>query len=186
MVELVYTWVLNTQAARPCGFESRPTHHVVRERRGLPNMNIFFATSNRYKITSAQAALAPLGHVVEMIEMDFSEGRAEDPKEIAIDKAKQAWERLQKPVIVEDGGFFIEALGGFPMTHVKFSLQTLGVKNILKMLKGETNRNAEWRMSLAYVYGDDQIETFTFVNKGHLTEEIRPALRECWTDYWRI
>lgn len=149
-------------------------------------MIIFFATSNRHKVASARAALSPLGHTVEMIEMEFTEGREEDPKIIAIDKAKQAWEYLHKPVIVEDGGFFIDALGGFPMTHVKFSLQTLGVKHILKMLEGETNRSAEWRMSLAYVFGDDRVETFTFVNRGHLTQDIRPELRECWTDFWRI
>lgn len=89
-------------------------------------------------------------------------------------------------MIVEDSGFFIEALGGFPMTHIKFSLQTIGVKNILKALIGERNRKAYWKMVVAYVSGKNKFKKFTFLEKGELAHELKPIRRIMMSDYWRI
>jgi len=103
-----------------------------------------------------------------------------------LEKAEQAFHLLKKPVLVDDGGFFIRALGGFPKTQVKFSLNTLGIVPIMKMLDGVKDRHAEWRMSVAYVYGPDKHKVFTFVEKGRIADKIRPAKRTCMSDYWRI
>lgn len=149
-------------------------------------MKVYFATSNEGKVKNAQTTLAPFGIEVEQIAMDLIESRAEDPADIALEKAKQAFKELKHPIIVEDSGFFIESLGGFPMTHIKFSLKTLGVKNILKMLRGVKNRNAEWRMTLAYVQSEKKFKTFTFVEKGRIAQSLRPIKRSMMSDYWRL
>lgn len=88
--------------------------------------------------------------------------------------------------MVEDSGFFIEALGGFPMTHVKFSLKTLGIEHILKMLRGAESRRAEWRMTLAYVAGKNRYKTFTYIERGEIATRKRPIKRAMMSDYWRI
>jgi len=149
-------------------------------------MNIYFVTTNKRKVKNAQAALKKHGIKVIQIEIELVESRSEDPKQIALEKAKQAYDQLKKPVIVEDSGFFISALDGFPMTHVKFSLQTLGINYILKMLKGEKDRSAEWRMSVAYVSGKDRCKTFTFIESGEIAKSPRPIKRKMMSDYWRI
>lgn len=149
-------------------------------------MKIFFATSNKAKIEWAQLALKKFGIEVVQLEMELVESRHEDPAEIALEKARQAYTLIKKPLMVEDGGFFIEALNGFPMTHVKFSLKTLGVPGIMKLLKGEKNRKAEWRMTVALVLGGKKHRTFTFVDKGEIAEKVRPVERKCMSDYWRI
>ena len=132
-------------------------------------MTVYFATSNAGKVVNAKKALAPFGIEVKQLNIDLIESRAEDPADIALEKAQQAFARYKKPLIVEDSGFFIKALGGFPMTHIKFSLKTVGIKNILKMLRG-SKRDAEWRMSLAYVWGPGKHKVFTFHNFDALTE----------------
>ena len=149
-------------------------------------MTIYFATSNEGKVRNAQAALKKFGITVKQIQMDLVESRAEDPAEIAREKAEQAFRELKKPVMVEDSGFFIDALDGFPMTHIKFSLKTLGIQNILKMLRGVTNRRAEWRMTVAYAYGPKKSKSFTFIEKGELAKSPRPIKRIMMSDYWRI
>lgn len=149
-------------------------------------MKVYFATSNEGKVEKARQALKKFGIEVEQIAIDLIESRAEDPADIAMEKAKQAFAELGKPVIVEDSGFFIEALNGFPMTHIKFSLKTLGIANILKLLEGVANRNAEWRMSLVFVRGENDVRTFTYVKKGEIATEIRPVNRPMMSDYWRI
>lgn len=147
---------------------------------------IYFATSNEAKVKNAQASLASFGFTVKQIPMELAESRAEDPQDIALEKARQAYTKLKKPVIVEDSGFFIDALGGFPKTHIKFSLSTLGITNILKMLRGVKNRGASWRMSVAYVSGKEKFETFTFVERGEIATRLRKISRETMSDYWRI
>ncbi|MFZ6014789.1 MAG: non-canonical purine NTP pyrophosphatase [Patescibacteria group bacterium] len=149
-------------------------------------MIVYFATSNKGKVENAKLALKQFNIHVRQIDMDLAESRSEDPAEIAMEKAKQAYAKLKKPVIVEDSGFFIHALGGFPMTHIKFSLKTIGIKNILKMMQGVNNRKADWRMTLAYVYGKGKYKPFTFVEKGLIAEKLRPVKREMMSDYWRI
>ena len=138
-------------------------------------MKVYFATSNTSKVANAQAALAPFGIAVEQIAIDLVESRSEDPAVIALEKARQAYAKLRRPVIVEDSGFFIRALGDFPKTHIRLSLNTLGVANILKMLKGVKDRHAEWRMTLAYVSGPHQFKTFTYVERGEIAKSRRPV-----------
>ena len=147
---------------------------------------VYFATSNRQKVNNAATALRRYGLDVVQIEIDLIESRAEDPVLIALEKAQQAYEQCKKPVLVEDSGFFIHALGGFPMTHIKFSLKTIGIANIMKMMHEVSDRRAEWRMTLAYVWGKGKHQTFTFIEKGTIAKEIRPVKRAMMSDYWRI
>jgi XTP/dITP diphosphohydrolase len=149
-------------------------------------MIIYFATSNAGKVTNAQAALKPFGILVKQLKVDLVESRAEDPAEIALEKAKQAYTKYKKPLMVEDSGFFIEALGGFPMTHIKFSLKTMGVDGILRAMRGAKSRACEWRMTVAYVYGPGKHKTFTFVEKGVIAHKPHPVLRPMMSDYWRL
>ena len=114
-------------------------------------------------------ALKPFGIRVEQVQIELAESRSEDPTDIAFEKAKQAYALLKQPVIVEDSGFFVEGRRcGFPMTHVKFSLRTLGIRNILKMLKGVKN---QWRMTVAFVYGKNKYKTFASRGRWHHIED---------------
>jgi len=152
----------------------------------MPTKVIYFATSNPGKVANAAAALGPFGIAVRQAEVELAESRAEDPAEIALEKAKQAYKKFRKPLMVEDSGFFIEALGGFPMTHIKFSLKTLGIDGILRAMRGAKSRRCEWRMTLAYVNGPGKHKTFTFVEKGVIAEKPRPVKRPMMSEYWRL
>ncbi len=149
-------------------------------------MQIIFVTSNKGKVKNAKEALIKYGLKVKQKSLNLTESRSEDPAEIALEKAKEAYAKFKHPVIVEDSGFFIEDLGGFPMTHIKFSLKTLGIDNILKMLKNSKNRKAQWRMTLAYVWSKNKYKTFTFIEEGEISESKRKIKREMMSDYWRI
>jgi XTP/dITP diphosphohydrolase len=147
---------------------------------------IYFVTSNAGKVANADTALRPFGIAVEQININLIESRSEDSAEIALEKARQAYAECGKPLIVEDSGFFIKALCGFPMTHIKFSLKTIGIKNIITILQDVTDRRAEWRMTLAYVLGKNKFHSFTFIEKGEIARQIRPIKRPMTSDYWRI
>ncbi len=149
-------------------------------------MLLRFVTSNTSKVEQAHKALLKFGISVEQWDADLVESRAEDPADIAREKAMQAFKLCNEPVIVEDSGFFIHALGGFPMTHVKFSLKTLGIENILKMMEGASDRSCSWRRSVAYATGPGECRVFTLVEAGELALEPREIKRPLMSDYWRL
>lgn len=149
-------------------------------------MQILFVTSNKGKVRNAREALRKYNVSVRQFNMNLVESRSENPSIIAQEKAKQAFRLLRKPVMVEDSGFFIKALGGFPKTHVRFSLATLGVENILQMLKGKKDRWAEWKMTVAFADVSGRCKLFTFREHGEIASTLRPKKRPVMSDYWRI
>lgn len=112
---------------------------------------IIFVTGSEMKVRHANEALVGTGFKLTAQKLDIIEPRAEDPQEVVIEKALQAIKLINKPLIVEDSGIFIDYLNGFPKTFVHFAESTIGVKNIVKIMEGITNRNAEFRQSLAYI-----------------------------------
>lgn len=139
--------------------------------------SILFVTGNLVKVKHARVALRPFGlRVVQKQVQGFIEPRAEDPEGVSAEKALQAYQILQRPLMVEDSGLYIRGLQGFPKTYVHFSLETLGVRKILKMMEGEADRYAEFRQSLAYIDGSlPEPVVFSYVDGGYRVVEALAA-----------
>jgi inosine/xanthosine triphosphate pyrophosphatase family protein len=65
-------------------------------------MVILYATGNQDKFKRAQLQLEPYGISVEQKDLPLVELQKFDGEQIAIDKANQAFELLQAPVMVSD------------------------------------------------------------------------------------
>jgi len=133
----------------------------------IKTKNIIFVTGNPVKILHANTALKNLGFSVVGQKLEIIEPREEEPEKVVVEKAFQAFQQLKKPLIVEDSGIFISALGGFPKTFVHFALDTIGIKNILKLMEGTEDRSAEFRQSLAYIEpGMAEPKVFSYIDGG--------------------
>ena len=78
-------------------------------------MNIRYITSNPHKIESANRNLSSFNITVEGIKLEnIQEIQTDNIEEISINKAKQAYSQINKPLIVSDSGWSIPALNGFP------------------------------------------------------------------------
>ncbi|HMS93239.1 MAG TPA: non-canonical purine NTP pyrophosphatase [Candidatus Saccharibacteria bacterium] len=119
-------------------------------------MNIIFATSNTGKVTSLKYHLKRHSvHVtVQQRPLDLIEPQADTAKEIARVKARQAWEQLHQPILVDDSSFHITALNGFPGPYIKPMLQTVGIGGILRLMEGYDDRSAAFISSLVYIDKD--------------------------------
>lgn len=95
---------------------------------------IVFVTHNKGKIESAKKALKNVNFKV--FEYDLEEPRSDDIKYISKIKVEEAYKIVNKPCISMDSGFFIEALNGFPRAFVNHTLETIGIKGILKLMAG--------------------------------------------------
>lgn len=92
-------------------------------------------------------------------------------QEIAQHKLEQAYEKLHKPVLIEDLSLEFEGLNGLPGTFVKFFLETLPLQDICDLLKGKT-RIATVKSVIGYKDGD-QTKLFEQVSCGTISETPR-------------
>jgi XTP/dITP diphosphohydrolase len=74
--------------------------------------------------------------------------------EIAREKARYAYERLSRPLIVDDTGFCISALAGFPGPYAAYVLDTIGIAGILRLMEGEKDRSAWFETAIAFADAD--------------------------------
>ena len=102
-------------------------------------LEVYFVTSNSGKVQSLQASLDKLNApvTVKQYTMKLDEIQADDPEEISQQKARDAFKELKKPLVVEDSGFCINALNGFPGVYTHFILETIGADGIIKLMEGK-------------------------------------------------
>ena len=127
--------------------------HNKRKEKNKMGEEIVFVTHNIGKIKSAEKCFKNLKFTTFNYELD--EPRSDDIKEIATAKVKQAYEIVKRPCIALDTDFRIDALNGFPRAFVNFSLDTIGIEGILKLMEGKENRNCAFHECLAYHDGNE-------------------------------
>lgn len=80
---------------------------------------IIFATGNDRKIHEATSVLTQYGITIDPTKVECDEIQDIDPAQIAMAKARAAFDVLNQPVVVSDTSWSIPALGGFPGGYMK-------------------------------------------------------------------
>ncbi len=135
----------------------------------IKGMELCFVTGNENKIKEARAILEV---PIEIVKLDLPEIQSLDPKKVVGYKAAAAYEKLKKPLIVEDVSFSVEAWNGFPGPFIKFVEKAGGNELLLKMMSGENNRKARAIATIGLHTGKE-IVFFSGEVKGQITEGIR-------------
>jgi XTP/dITP diphosphohydrolase len=99
--------------------------------------NWVFVTSNPNKWQEAQRIL---GHAIERVDFELPEVQAETVAEVALAKVRAAYDRLKRPVIVEDAGVELLGLGGFPGPYIKYWEKLGGLASICRAADGLGDR----------------------------------------------
>ena len=151
---------------------------------------IIFVTGNKGKQKSAQKAFENSDVKLSCYEYDYDEPKVNDIDFITESKVKQAYEKVGKPCISIDAGFYIRSYPGdpnFPGAFPKRNLlDTMGVKGLLKNMEGVEDRYCYFKQCLAYYDGED-LKFFYSISKGELTKEIRGEdTYEKWSDLWYV
>lgn len=101
---------------------------------------IYFVTTNKGKFELIQRVLQEYGVSLEQKKIELTEPESDSLKEIALEKARQAFEKIRQPLIVEDTGFYLEAFKGFPGQHSKWVFQKIGFQGFFKLLAGKSRK----------------------------------------------
>ena len=143
---------------------------------------IYFITSNQRKFTSLQELLQPLDIDLQRLDYDFNEGRGLDIQTIARSKLAQAKKAFPgKRLIVDDRGFFIPVLKGFPGPFVKLLLDSFSYPGIIKLMQGETDRRAIFSFAVGYFDGKED-HIFVADEEGFIIDEPRGDNLHGWTE----
>ena len=115
---------------------------------------IYFVSNNLNKYSEIESMLND-----KIIDLDLKfckqyiiEIQDEKIENIAMEKAKSAYNIVKKPILIEDDGLFINSLKGFPGQYSKFIFKSIGNKGIIRLLKGSSDRSAFFKS--IFVYND--------------------------------
>lgn len=99
--------------------------------------DLFFVSSNSHKYRESKFILDSLGINLGFIKSNLEEIQSNSLDTIATAKARHAFSKFKKPVIIEDDGLFIDSIDGFPGPYSSYVFKTIGNKGILNLLKND-------------------------------------------------
>lgn len=151
---------------------------------------IHFITSNQGKIKSLENTLKLQNIDVTVLakNLDIMEPQFDSVQEVSKFKAETAFKIIKAPVLVEDGGFSVFSLNGFPGVYTKYVLKTLGADGILRLMQGNNDRRAKFISVATYV--NEEGKVFQFEREGGEFEISENKMDKqspfAWSELWKI
>ena len=133
---------------------------------------LYFVTGNDLKFRTAQRICAPRN--VKLIQQDIEtvEIQAESGEPIARHKANEAFQKLQRPVVVTDDTWVVPGLRGFPGPYMKSVNHWFTAEDWLRLTLPLDDREIIMRQVAVYQDEHEQV-MFSVDIKGTLLKEIR-------------
>ncbi|MEX0593416.1 MAG: RdgB/HAM1 family non-canonical purine NTP pyrophosphatase [Balneolaceae bacterium] len=134
------------------------------------------ASANPHKARELREIVAPLGLDVQTLADLNLDGQVEEDQETlegnALKKARYWHDRTGWPVLADDTGLEVEALGGAPGVYsARYAGEEAddwkNVSKLLRELEGETNRAARFRTVIARVNESGE-QTYEGICSGHI------------------
>lgn len=128
-------------------------------------------TGNAHKAAEVAAFFHGTAEITHIF-LDLPEHRSDNVGEIARGKAGYAYEQLKTPLIVDDTGFFIDALNGFPGPYAAYVLNTIGNSGVLKLMEGREDRTARFVTAIAFA-DENGVRVFKGIIEGRVAHAPR-------------
>tara|TARA_B110000977_G_scaffold10596_1_gene13864 strand:+ start:7307 stop:8119 length:813 start_codon:yes stop_codon:yes gene_type:complete len=153
------------------------------------NSEVVFVTGNAGKVARLELALGlfcgsreagdelnknepDICHVsVTQIDLDIPEIQADTVAEVAMAKALDSFKELKKPLLVHDCGLCIASLNDWPGPYTKNVNDKLGTDGLLRLLEGETDRQARWDDTIVFVDESGHATTFQLGTSEEFSSE---------------
>jgi len=130
---------------------------------------LMVATGNEKKAKEIEGIC---GIPAECVKLDIPEIQSLDVVEVARAKAAAAYTEVKAPVVVDDTGISVDALGGLPGALVSWFLDTIGPSGIVKLMADQQNRTAI--VSTAIGYADENgVHVFVGKVEGTISKSLR-------------
>ncbi|MBY8998928.1 MAG: XTP/dITP diphosphatase [Candidatus Thorarchaeota archaeon] len=131
---------------------------------------LVLVTQNQHKLKELTPLFKKYDVEFDTTSLEKHEIRSESIEEIAREAVKVAFETLQKPVVVDDTGFFVDSLNGFPGSYASIVLNFIGFEGILRLMSHNENRASEFMTAVGY-YDGQHLESFVGTMSGVVAHE---------------
>ena len=132
-------------------------------------MRIIIATGNNDKFAEISNVLNEFGIASTAVNVSTAE-HGSTLEAVVVNKARQAFFKIKKPLIVDDTGIYFTALKNFPGVESKRIFQRIGYEGLFQRIAGK-NRDAMFRTLICYINGKT-IKMFDGILKGIITEKV--------------
>ncbi len=147
----------------------------------MSTKQLYFVSSNMNKFFELRALIR--GDVrIDAKSVEVPEIQSLDVAEVARDKAEKAYKLVRMPLIVEDTGLYIKALGGFPGALVKWILRPDGADKGNRRICGmvpDADRRAYSETAIAFCDGGS-LKVFTGRTYGTISKAPEGGLDFGW------
>jgi len=151
-------------------------------------MKLIYLSGNPDKVYEARKYFGEkLGLEIETLSPDFEmiEIQAKSCAEVVAFTVKDAANKLGKPVIKSDAGFYIDALGGLPGPYSAYFDKQIGTDKFLEMFKNEKNRKARIEHCWAYCEPGKEPKVFCSGSTGTVAL-VASGESSRWLDHFFI
>jgi XTP/dITP diphosphohydrolase len=137
---------------------------------------VTFVTTNDMKFEEVARILGGYGIEIEQLNTSYEEDHDKTIGEIAKESAKKLAKKLNKPVIVDDTGVFIDHYKNFPGSVAKFVFQNIGYEGLFKLLGG-IDPKGHFETAAAYCEPGEEPQVFfgrmegRFITRNDLKDE---------------
>lgn len=133
--------------------------------------DLTFISGNASKVEQVSKYLGiPIDHQ----KIDLTEIQSLDLTEVIQHKLREAYSKVNTPVIVDDASVVITALGKLPGPLIKFFLSELGAEGICKLMKSFDDKQMKGEVGIG-VYDGEHMEIFIGSIGGTIIDAPRGA-----------
>ena len=134
-----------------------------------------FVTTNAGKFREVSALLRGHGIEIEHFDLHLPEVQGDELQEVVAYSIKVLADEADFDFLVDDSGFFVDALKGFPGVYSAYAYRTIGLPGLLHLLEGAERRTARFETVIG-VRSKGATHFFKGECRGTVTEEPRGAL----------
>jgi len=139
---------------------------------------IYFITGNKSKFKEAKILLGNLNIDLVQKDLGLNEIKTLDQETVVLEKARQAFKKLKKPVLVDDTAIYFENYRNFPGTYTKTLFQSIGFEGVERLLKG-VNKKAYFKTLICYK-DNNVTKVFSGTWKGKIVNQISKMFNPDW------
>lgn len=133
---------------------------------------IIYITGNKLKVDYLKSVLSSEEFNIIQKHIDCPEIQSDNIEDVAKFSAKFASDILASDVLKNDSGLVIPSLNGFPSAYSKYVEQTIGAEGILRLMKGEKNRQAYYLDAYAYCKHGQEPKLFVAKSYGTISQKL--------------
>jgi XTP/dITP diphosphohydrolase len=114
---------------------------------------IVLVTQNEHKIEELTPLFEEFDVPFETTDILKFEIRSNSVGNVSLEAAIRAFKVLQRPVVVDDTGLYIEHLNDFPGAYAGYVLETIGLEGIIRLMVGAEDRDARFDTGVGFANG---------------------------------